>query len=44
MSESVSSYNFSFVFEQSWMIQVFNKTQREKFRWAIDMGTEDFVF
>ena len=24
--------------------KVYNKTQREKFRWAIDMADEDFVF
>ncbi|KAI1713512.1 eukaryotic DNA topoisomerase i, catalytic core domain-containing protein [Ditylenchus destructor] len=24
--------------------KVFNKTQREKFRWALDMATEDYVF
>lgn len=24
--------------------KIFNKTQREKFRWAIDMGTEEYVF
>ena len=24
--------------------KVYNKTQREKFAWAIDMATEDFVF
>ncbi|KAM3720692.1 DNA topoisomerase [Dirofilaria immitis] len=24
--------------------KIFNKTQREKFRWAIDMADEDFVF
>ncbi|GMT02473.1 hypothetical protein PENTCL1PPCAC_24647, partial [Pristionchus entomophagus] len=24
--------------------KVFNKTQREKFRWAIDMASEDYVF
>lgn len=24
--------------------KIFNKTQREKFRWAIDMATEDYVF
>ena len=24
--------------------KVYNKTQREKFRWAIDMADEDFIF
>ncbi|VDK79665.1 unnamed protein product [Gongylonema pulchrum] len=24
--------------------KIFNKTQREKFRWAIDMADEDYVF
>ncbi|VDN01817.1 unnamed protein product [Thelazia callipaeda] len=24
--------------------KIFNKTQREKFRWAIDMATDDYVF
>uniref|UniRef100_A0A915EEK4 DNA topoisomerase n=1 Tax=Ditylenchus dipsaci TaxID=166011 RepID=A0A915EEK4_9BILA len=24
--------------------KIFNKTQREKFRWAIDMATEEYVF
>lgn len=24
--------------------KIYNKTQRDKFRWAIDMATEDYVF
>lgn len=24
--------------------KIYNKTQRDKFRWAIDMATADYVF
>lgn len=24
--------------------KIYNKTQRDKFRWAIDMATEDYIF
>jgi DNA topoisomerase-1 len=39
----------SFIFDRckKWEVpleKVYNKTQREKFRWAIDMADEDFVF
>jgi DNA topoisomerase-1 len=41
--------NISFIFDRckKWEVpleKVYNKTQREKFRWAIDMADEDFVF
>lgn len=41
-------YSFSFVYRCKKhdvpIDKIYNKTQRDKFRWAIDMATEDYQF